>query len=265
MGEERRKSLAKAAIVAAEPRCIYCASPAATVEHMPPRGMFKDKQRPGMMEFGACAACNDGTRGADAVAAMFARIAPFHNESSWQTKEARDLIRAVVAHAPGVIEEIFHPDKERVEWIPGPHGFRKVVKIAADGPRVRANVSVFSAKLAMALYRHHIGFALPLTGAVWCQFALSGGMSQEHLDQRVEKLPIAGTLRQGRKHVSDQFLYRYNTDERTVVAAVAEFHRAFWITLFASSDQRIIDLFSGETNPLPASVFVRPGELLGLL
>lgn len=265
MGEAKRKNLAKAAIVAAEPRCIYCASPAATIEHMPPRGMFRDKQRPGVMEFGACTACNDGTRGADAVAAMFARIAPFHNESSWQTKEARGLVGAVVAHAPGVIEEVFNPGKGRVEWVPGPQGFRKVVKIAADGPRVHANISVFSAKLAMALYRHHIGVALPLTGAVWCQFALSGGMVQEHLDQRIEKLPITGTLSQGRKHVSDQFLYRYNTDERTVVAAVAEFHRAFWITLFASSDQRIIDIFSKDTKALPASVFVRPGDLLRLL
>jgi hypothetical protein len=228
--------------------------------------MFKDKQRPGMMEFGACAACNGGTRGADAVAAMFARIAPFHDEDSWQTKDVRGLTRAVIAHAPGVIEEIYHPDKRRMEWIPGPHGLlRRVVKIDADGPRVRANLCVFSAKLAMALYRHHVGVALPLTGAVWCQFALSAGMSQEHLNQRIEKLPITGTLRQGRKHVSDQFLYRYNTDERTVVAAVAEFHRALWITLFASSDQRIIDLFSGEANALPASVFIRPSELLGLL
>jgi len=66
----------------------------------------------------------------------------------------------------------------------------------------------------MALYREYVGDALPLDGAVWCQFSLNSGMTQEDLDARVKILPIQGTLLQGSKNVDGQFLYRYNCDER---------------------------------------------------
>jgi hypothetical protein len=114
----------------------------------------------------------------------------------------------------------------------------------------------------MALYREHVGDALPLDGAVWCQFSLNSGMTQEDLDARVKILPTQGTLRQGSKNVDGQFLYRYNCDERTALAAVVQFHRGLWFTIFASSDQRIIELFKKpEFLQLPASVMVRPGDL----
>ena len=96
----------------------------------------------------------------------------------------------------------------------------------------------------MALYRTHVGVALGLDGAVWCEFHLNAGLTQENLDARVAMLPGCETLRQGRKNVGDQFLYRFNTDERTVVAAVAQFHRGLWLTVFASTDPRIIGLFA---------------------
>jgi len=91
-------------------------------------------------------------------------------------------------------------------------------------------------------------------------------MTRENLNARVERLPILETLRQGKKNVGDQFSYRYNCDGRTVIAAVAQFHRGLWFTVFASSDQKIIELFKKpEILQLPASAMVRPGGLLGLL
>jgi hypothetical protein len=91
-------------------------------------------------------------------------------------------------------------------------------------------------------------------------------MTQADLDDRLKILPITGTLQQGTKNVGDQFIYRFNTDDRTVVGAVVQFHRCLWFTIFASSDPKIIEIFS---NPnmlrLPGSVMVRPGELLGLI
>jgi hypothetical protein len=117
----------------------------------------------------------------------------------------------------------------------------------------------------MALYREHVGVALPLDGAVWCQFVLNAGMTQEHLNARVQTLPLLETLKQGRKNVGDQFVYRYNCDGRSVIAAVAQFHRGLWFQMFASSDQRIIELLKKpEFLQVPASALVRPGELLSL-
>jgi hypothetical protein len=268
MGEAKRKSQTREAILAAEPRCIYCPGPAATLEHMPPRGMFRERQRPSGMEYAACDACNEATRGSDAVAALMARIHPQNRDGSWQAQEMRRLVSAIEAYAPGVREEMSLPSKVTHGWT-SPSGsglLQRVVGVHADGPCVKAHLCAFGAKLAMALFREHVGIALPLSGAVWCQFALNAGMTQEQLNARIQILPIRETLRQGQKNVGDQFVYRYNCDERSVLAAVAQFHRGLWFTIFASSDERIIALFTKpEFSQLPASVMIKPGGLNTLL
>jgi hypothetical protein len=268
MGEGKRRSRKREEILGNEPRCIYCSGPPQTLEHMPSRGMLRGKLRPSGMEYSACHACNSGTRGSDAVAAVVARLHPDNGESSWQTKEMRKLMAALDSYAPGVREEVSRPEKARSEWLrrPGSGLLQQMVRVHADGPKLKAHLGVYGAKLAMALYREHVGIALPLDGAIWCQFALNAGMTQAHLDERVKIMPLHETLRQGQKSVLDQFVYRYNTDQRTVVAAVAQFHRGLWFTLFASCDPKIIELLNNPTFlGLPASVLVKPGELLKLL
>ncbi len=268
MGEAKHRSRAREEILASEPRCIYCSGPPQTLEHMPPRGMLRAKIRPSGMEYAACNTCNAGTRGADAVAAVMARIHPDNDENSWQAKEIRKLMSALDAFAPGVREELTQSSGARSEWLQraGSRLLHRVVRVNGDGPKIKAYLGVYGAKLAMALYREHVGIALPLYGAVWCQFALNSGMPQEHLDERVKIMPLQGTLRQGQKNVADQFIYRYNTDRRTVVAALVQFHRSLWFTLFASCDPRIIEMFNNpQFSGLPASALVNPGELLQLL
>jgi hypothetical protein len=230
--------------------------------------MFRDRRRPSGMEFAACQKCNNGTRGADAVAALMARLHPDSGQGTWQAKDIRRLVRIIDHCAPGVREEMTRRHKAAHELArrSGSGLLQHVVRVHADGPLVHAHLSVFGAKLAMALYREHVGSSLPLSGAVWTQFALSGGMSQSDLDARVQILPTLQTLKQGSVHVGDQFAYRFNCDERTVVAAVAEVHRSLWFTVFASSDPKIIALFEKkEFLALPASALVRPGHLLDLL
>jgi hypothetical protein len=266
--EKQRKSRSREATLASEPRCIYCLGPAETLEHVPSRGMMRGKNRPSGMEYAACLACNNGTSGADAVAAILACIHPDNGPESWQTAEMAKLRSAVDTFAPGVREEMGRAGKSQTEWLrrPGTGLLQRVVRVHADGPLVKAYLSVYGAKLAMSLYREHVGTALPLDSAVWCQFTLNGGLTQQMLNDRVQILPAQETLRQGSKNVADQFAYRYNCDDRTVVAAVAQFHRALWFTLFASSDPRIIELFEKpDFIAVPGSVFVRPGGLLGLL
>jgi hypothetical protein len=268
MGEATTKNRKGSEIVARETRCIYCAGPAESVEHMPPRSMFRAKHRPGAMEFGACNACNEGSRGADVAAAVIARLHPDHGEQSWQNEEIKSLIRPLDAFAPGVREEMSQPGTHEERWVPRRNSrlMQRVVYVHARGPGLKAYLTIFAAKFAMALFREYTGGPLALNGASWCQFHLNAGITQEYLDGLVIKLPGFETLRQGRKHVGDQFNYRFNTDERTVVAALAQFHRGLWLTTFASTDPRIIDLFTKpEFLALPTSAMVRPGELLRLV
>jgi len=217
------------------------------------------------MEFAACEACNQGTRGADAVAILLSSFRPDVSDTGWQAERLKPLIRTVRSRAPGVTEELGAPLKSKKEFVRRPSGIlQPVVTIRADGPLVHGYMSVFAAKLGMALYREHVGHALPLDGAVWVQYNFNAGMTQQKLDSLLGPLPIFGTLQQGSKTVTGQFDYRFNTDERTVVAAICHFHRSLWVVCCASSNSRIMDIFRRpESAGIPASAMINPGELAG--
>jgi hypothetical protein len=70
------------------------------------------------MEYAACDACNEGTRGSDAVAALMARIHLENGAGSWQAQEIR-IVSTIDAYAPGVREEMSLPGKVKHGWIPG--------------------------------------------------------------------------------------------------------------------------------------------------
>ncbi len=231
---------------------------------MPPLSMFRNRARPSHMEYGACKNCNNNTSGADLVAAVVARLNPTSSEDSWQNNELKKLVNALDIDAPGVRDELGEPEKHKTQWlsVAGSKLLRKISVVKADGPLLEAYLTIFGIKMAMALYRELVGIALPLDGAAWCQFQLNGSISQHQLDRLTTDLPGYSTLQQGAVNVGDQFAYRYNTDKRSVIAAVAQFHHGLWYTLLASHDQRIIGLFSKPPiSQLSGSTMMRPGEL----
>src|SRR5262245_35947958 len=111
MGEAKRKRNNRANILAGEARCMYCPSPPDTVEHMPPKIMFKRKFRLSGMEFAACENCNKGTSAADLVASFIARIGRDNGIGDWQIAEAMAQKRKIRQIAPGLLEEVFPPEK----------------------------------------------------------------------------------------------------------------------------------------------------------
>ena len=106
-----RKSRSRHEILRPGALCIYCGGLANRVEHMPPRAMFKDKARLSGMEFPSCESCNNGTSGADSVAAFIARIEPDGASGSWKFVENLAQITALNEFAPGVLEELFSDRK----------------------------------------------------------------------------------------------------------------------------------------------------------
>jgi hypothetical protein len=78
MSESSAKKRAHSAVLEACPYCIYCGGevPAASIDHVPPRAMFRGRRRPKGLEFASCKNCNEGTGRADLVAALLSRVAP---------------------------------------------------------------------------------------------------------------------------------------------------------------------------------------------
>lgn len=227
---------------------------------MPPIGMFRARSRPKGMEFAACAACNSDTRGADLVASFVARFGQEDDLNSWTLQENLRSRRMMAMRAPGVLEEIFDDRTTQNVLVARPSGLleQKVVT-RVSGPLTRGYLNVFSAKFAMALYREHIGEPLPLDGRIETIWFLNAGLSEETAQAMLSILPMNNTLTQGKFSVPKQFSYRYNTDGKEIVAALAGFHNNFHIFVLSSSNP----IYEGlEEIPSHKS---RPGQLTEML
>ena len=210
------------------------------------------------MELAACAECNNGTRAADLVASFMARLGRSKGVDDWQITEAAHRKGKILQIAPGLLEELFRPEKAERIWSRGPTGLlRQSVKVSADGPLLNAYLTVFAAKMGVALYREHIGAALPLEGGVQTQWFLNAGLAQQTANAMLRILPSVATLTQSKFHATEQFAYKYNSDDRSIVAALISFHSNVHIFVIATSTPSRFQL----PNNMPHSDFVRAGML----
>ena len=258
MGDHKRKSRNRQEILANECRCIYCANVPTCVEHMPHRDMFIEKRRPSGMEFAACADCNNKTGVADLVAAFFARLGQGYTTDSTLITEARERKAKLAQLAPGFLNEFFG-GQHQTRLLRDALGIIKpYVTFHANGPLAKAYLTVYAGKLGMALYREHAGEPLPLSGGVHTAWYLNAGLSQQAGDAILSKMPIYGSVKQGGFFLPEQFGYRFNTDGKSIIAALIGFHSNLHIFTLATSDQQFFKL-----PPISATAdFVRPGELV---
>ncbi|MCE9651273.1 MAG: hypothetical protein K8R18_16760 [Parvibaculum sp.] len=259
MGQAKRRSRSRSEILAGEKRCIYCAAQPHQLEHMPPRAMFRNKNRPSGLEFATCAACNNGTSAADLVASFFARLGPDSSPTDWRMRDIDKWKTAIELKAPGVMKELMRPNKNRTTYSRTPLGtWKPIVEIKADGPLLKGYLTIFCAKMGMALYREHVGSPIPMDGAVFVRWFLGGTLSQISANKIMNVLPSSETLKQGKVHVGDQFIYRFNSDERSIVAALIQFHSGLYVLTIATSEpQKYL-----HTQILgPTDALLHPGKL----
>ena len=267
MGEANRRKATLRELVASEPVCVYCGTPNTpdtplTLEHMPPRSMFRERRRPKGLEFASCRDCNNGTRGADLVASYIARLDASHRQPDWKMEEARARLPKMQQLAPGVLEELFRPDRARVVWDRTPAGLLvKSHELRADGPRLAAHLDVFAAKLAKALYRHHVGGALSADGGVETAWFLNAGLPQSIADTYLSIMPSGASLKQGSFEAGEQFGYRWNCDGKSIVAALVSFQNGLHVFAIATAKPEFYKLPSG----LAHHVFTRKADWPAML
>lgn len=211
------------------------------------------------MEFASCASCNHGTRVADAAAGFFSRIDMYGETGSWKFKEAQGPLRTLNSLAPWFIAELFDSSRTKNGLLQSEGGVLLDVREIAVGELGQALVTVFAAKLGMAFYREHIGQPLPLDGGVFTMSFLNAGFHHGQAEALFRILPSHRTLTQGQgKSASGQFDYRYNTDRKSIVAALSHFHGNIHLFTVATSEPDKLDLPPGGKF----TGFIRPGELL---
>lgn len=263
MGQANQRKITQRAILESEERCVYCSAAPTTIEHMPPLVLFLKRQRPRGLEFAACQECNNGTKGADAVAALFSRISQADRDPYWENGDGVTLRHTVERDAPGVREEVFDERKATTRWMRGSGGvLTPKTIIHADGPLVKAYLDVFASKLGMALYREHVGKPLELDGGVQTIWYMNSGLSEKTALAHLTILPIDGSLKQGAFTAREQFAYRYNCDGTSIFAALIGLNSNFHIFLIASSTPEKYLLPLKIPNITATANFLRPGQLV---
>jgi hypothetical protein len=254
MGEaaNRRRRLAR--LLKEQPNCIYCGEPADTVEHMPPIQMFRLRQRPSGMEFSACWACNNGTSLSDLVASLLGRTYP-----DWRDDELKKLLESVSQNAPGLLADMMVTESEEVRargMIPNmPRG---AALLRADGPQLQNHMRIFGAKLGFAVHYEELRQIIPRGGGVQAFYFTNANAARGELPREVIDL-LPGppkTLRQGIKHVSNQFGYSWKLTEdgrHNVVYAV--FNDAFAILAVTALDRSVFLSKHADLHPV-----IAPGD-----
>jgi hypothetical protein len=240
MGESKVRKRAHASILAACPFCIYCGGTthATTIDHVPPRIMFRNKYRPKGLEFPSCNNCNAGTRRSDLVAAMIGRFFP--NASS--PDEMKGILQAVSNNIPGLLDEMYLGPAERAA---APRTLPSHVEgqlLRANGPLVRSHMQTFAFKMGFALYYEITKQIVPIGGGVVARwFSNVERWRGECPDINFPMPPT--TLKQGRFEVSDQFAYQGGaTNDGKMVFAVSYFRASFAVWTFVAADKSVFEV-----------------------
>ncbi|UVF22504.1 hypothetical protein HPT29_025470 (plasmid) [Microvirga terrae] len=257
MGESKAKRRAHASILGRDPRCIYCGERADTIEHMPPRMMFRGKQRPKGLEFPSCRSCNNGTSHSDIVASLIGRLSP-DPTTQMEAGEFRKLLLSVHQNVPGLLEEMRTRragEKLEVKRL-GVHPDSGIMR--ADGPILTKHMKVFGAKMGLALHAEAFKARVPHDGGVmpiWYSNAqaIRGELPQDLLGL----LPPLDTLRMGKMEVSDQFQFSWAiTEERGNGLFFASFREAFAVAAITALKRSYFD-----RPDFPSFPVFAPGDL----
>jgi hypothetical protein len=241
-------------------RCIYCGgdSQADTIDHMPPKILFKAKIRPKGLEFASCAKCNHGAKHSDLVVALLGRCYP--NIQHDEVDELTKILSGVRNNIPGLHEEMkVDPASEvnqraRLGITSEKHNF-----VSMDGPISMRHLRAFGARFGLAMHFYKTGKILPHEGGasarIYSNIDLVTGVVDEQL---LKMLPPPLTLAAGKNSVESQFLYSaQKSDNDEMVIAFATFRMSFGLMAATAND------WSKLTEPdFPPEAFpLRPGFL----
>lgn len=239
--------------------CVYCGGiePADTVDHIPPIGMFPNRDRPKGLEVPSCEACNRNSRRFEDVAAMVTAIRlEGSDKSSLSNQHFGKKLRAVANNQPAVISEMRPTTRQarNAARILDSSG-RPLGAIDVRGPLISRAMLAFGGKLGLALHYHAKGVPLPQTGRVGVIWQSNESLIDDCVPQALfSLLPETKMLAMGRKTSAGRFEYSSGVVSDTQATA----HWAVFGTAVAYL------IFAGETinmDMLPDDQIFRPGFL----
>jgi len=265
----------------ANPFCCFCGGTvlATTIEHAPPKVLFRNKYRLKGLEFAACERCNLGCSDLDNVAAFFCILSgavfdPGLIDDYWER-----IAQGVRNNTPEVLDYIGTLDAPEVWDIgSGPEHLHKV----GINKRVYVDwLNPWVAKQACALWYHHTRKTITETMCILVRWMEMEGILKEGIPESlIEVAPSHGALQMGKLNSSDQFAYRHNLNPTEGIGIIIlgahgssvayalimgkdhmleRYRTRYRGDLFATSAQRGIELWSPyETGFIRADSQIEP-------
>ena len=149
MSEKKRRASLSAKILATHPRCCFCGGTqlAKTIDHLPAKIIFSDKQRPKGREFPACLRCNNLTSLDESVLAFVCRMAGSSRDHVvHDDKRLNDILRTIRIGFPGLLDRMNH----RARYLKKDGIVRQLNALNVNQPEIHSSLCRIAAKLALA-------------------------------------------------------------------------------------------------------------------
>jgi hypothetical protein len=241
------KKTRREAFYRAHPTCIFCGGtrPIETIEHCPPRSMFKGRVGPEGFEFPACTKCNLGSSNDDLVVALLARSDPLKG-SDVGDPTFRNLAGSIRQVSPGLLGQMYPSVLEarrlnRRFGMQVPSGLTQqqtgVAKIPAGFHRA---IEVFASKLGKAIFYKETGKIFPDSGELLMRWMPNGELFEngkyELLDILADLPASTPIIKRGSIALNDQFTYKLTkADDGETFAIQAVFGTGFALVIFGTA------------------------------
>jgi hypothetical protein len=229
MGEAKRRQISDKDFLKKHPDCAYCGAPSASLDHCPPRALFKQRHWPEGYRFPCCIDCNNSARFDELAVACIARFTALTDIQPLPSNESVKLLTGLSNNRPDVVSEWFprqtrNEVKRELRALCGEFGGdiarRNGFDVMTIGPKTRNCLENFGSKLLRALYYHHVGRRAD--GEVFSAFC-STIRNREMVEAVLAIAPILQNTERCNKSLSDQFVYRFNvSQEHGVFVAVVQ-------------------------------------------
>ncbi|WP_038167031.1 hypothetical protein [Thiomonas sp. FB-6] len=219
MGQKARR---RATFFAEHPYCIFCGGgvAATTIEHCPPRGMFRERAWPDGFAFPACDTCNKESSDADLLVAFLKRCADPGDTP--EATGALGTIKATRKQLPEVLQQMGRGHSSAIEarrlnrlfgTRPGPGELHQDVAPTRLPEEIHDAMPVFAKKLAKGLFYRLFGTAFPNEGCLLLNWFTNTEwvrtQSYPMLDALAAELPSqAIPVRRSGKSLEDQIQVR---------------------------------------------------------
>jgi hypothetical protein len=238
MGEARQRTRE---ILKMSSMCIFCGgdTPATTVDHQPARSLFDRKEWPEGYAFSACEPCNRASKDAEHKLALLVRIDSEREDNPLRRREFGKYLVGMRNNFPGLLRPLSANEKRhflKAEGLTRAPGIA-LADIHAAGIQADAAEELFELainKLLRALHWKHTGNIVRWgegVKAAWCTNAYFNSFMQSDEAGFYTALPARPPIIRNRRDISDQFAYRYGTDDEGELSAfLIQFRNSFIIT-----------------------------------